>query len=162
MRTLSQEIGKYNALMQQMTTAAYAEMDNIQKTIWNTFKQCGERNEIISFSTPQELSCAIHILMKNNQFMSISWRRKTTSKSDPSKVAGSIDTMTIRKVEDGKYIKGTTEGKRAVQDIMAGRICVWKSDGKLRNDGYGNWRTVYANDIEYVKIEGVKVNVVCE
>lgn len=161
--TLSEAILQYQALGRQLETARSDVQANIKQ------QRTKLRDQVIATLTsvsghysvvldnPQEVISTLYMLMDTNKFFSISWKRKTTSKSKPNKAAGSIDSMVIRKVQG--YVKGTTGGQKSMDDTLAGRITVWVANGTLQSEGFGNWRTVYAKDITAIHMNGVEVSV---
>ncbi len=149
---LADAVDKY----QRLKIAGYRkESSELKGKIVNAFKSqdcCS-----LLFSNEQQVAGLLDVFFDTGQIFSIGWVRKTDSKSPDGKKAGEIDVMTIKKPKG--YVKGTSGGKKQVENILNGRVAVWVCDGKLRNDGYGNWRTVYAKDIIAITFGGSTVGI---
>lgn len=159
---IAEMVSQYNRLRELLENSSenvkvesLKKMQNIRQSLWDIFSKTPDQS-VIMFNSASDLSGAINILFDSGKIFGIGWVRKTTSKSNPSKIAGSVDTLTVKKVKG--YVKGTSGGKKAMEDIMAGRVTIWVSNGKLQNEGYGNWRSIYVKDIRSININGV-VNV---
>ena len=133
---------------------AQNEIRKIRDGLWNSFANI-EPDGVVSFNSPQEIAGVISILLDTGKIFGIRWKRKTTSKSKPAKVAGSIDTLTVKKVSG--YVKGTSGGKKHLEDVQKGRVTLWVANGGLQDEGFGNWRTIYAKDIQGSCLGGVCV-----
>lgn len=119
------------------------EASGLKNSIANAFK--AQDGSSIVFNNEQQSAGLLDVLFDTGKIFSISWIRKTNSKSPDGKKAGEVDVMTIKKPQG--YVKGTSEGKKQAENIINGRVAIWVCDGKLRDDGFGNWRTIYAKDI---------------
>lgn len=158
-RKISEMVSQYNNLRKLFDNAAIDvqgqityQMQEIRKKIWNLFAE-SENNSTIIFNSASDLSSVINILLDSGKIFGIGWVRRTTSKSNPNKTAGSVDVLTVKKVHG--YVKGTMGGKKAMDDILAGRVTLWVANGELQRDGYGNWRSIYAIDVKSIHINGV-------
>lgn len=133
---------------------AKREMRKLRDGLWQTLASM-DPGKIVVFNSPLEVISVVSILLDTGKIFGISWRRKTTSKSNPAKIAGSIDTLTVKKVNG--YVKGTSGGKKQFEDVLSDRLTLWVANGELQGNGYGNWRTIYAQDIKGVSLGGKHV-----
>ena len=133
-----------------------AEMKDVREKVWLSIASIGV-DRMLHFDSPMELAGTLDLLHDTGRFFGIDWRRRTTSKSDPTKKAGDIGTMAIKKVND--MVKGTTGGEKAFQNLMTGRVALWSCKGKLYNDGFGNWRTIYAEDVVGLRLSGNVIDI---
>lgn len=164
MKTVSEIVAQYNSLKTKVMPHASPsversvkkQMAELRNTLINTFVQFNPDN-VIAFEYPHELISVIELFQDTGLIFGISWRRKTSSKSNPEKVAGSIDTMTVKKVNG--YVKGTSGGKKQMENVLNDRLTLWVANGKLQNEGNGNWRTIYAKDLYSINIKGRKIRV---
>ena len=151
---LAEAIGKYNRMKYNVlphcspvvARRTKLEMKTLRDSIWNTIAS----TKSIEFANTQELAATISILLDTGKIFGLDWRRRTDSKTDPLKTKGTIGTLTVKKV-DG-YVKGTDGGKKLLSDIENGRVTLWVSNGTLYSEGYGNWRTIYAEDVTAIKL----------
>lgn len=138
----------------QVAISTKNEMRSIRDSLWATFASVPDNTRIV-FNNPQELTNVINILLDTGKIFGIDWKRKTTSSSDPTKIAGSIDTLRVKKVNG--YVKGTEGGKKALGDTLNDRVTLWVATGELYNEGYGNWRSIYVKDVKAIRLNGIKI-----
>jgi len=128
-----------------------AEMKKLRDGLWSAISGVPNGQKII-FNSQQELASVVSILLDTGKILGLDWVRKSTSKSDPTKTAGSVDTLTVKKVNG--YVKGTSGGKKALEDAMSGRVTLWVANGSLQKEGFGNWRSIYVSDIKAIRLGG--------
>lgn len=132
------------------------EMKEVRENVWISLAEIKE-GQIVKFDNPMELAGTLDLLHDTGRFFGVDWKRRTTSKNDPTKQAGDIGTMAVKKVNG--MVKGTTGGAKAFQDLMAGRVTLWACKGKLYQDGFGNWRSIYASDVVGLRLKGKVIEV---
>lgn len=159
--TMMEKVSQYGQLKSNMSNLPQEAQIKVQENL----KQI--RNEIVkeiqsntngfTFNNALEVYNFVNVILDTGKFMSIDWIRRTNSKSDPTKISGSIDTLVVKKVEG--YVKGTSNGTKMVENFLSGRLTVWVANGELQKEGFGNWRTIYAKDVKSVNVMGKKVNI---
>ena len=155
-------VARYNTLKRdilpfaskEVEVSTRKEMAKMRNALWVTLASIPNDQHIV-FNSPVEVISVVSMLLDTGKIFGLDWKRKTNSKSDPTKVAGSIDTLTVKKVNG--YVKGTSGGKKAVEDTLADRMTLWVANGKLYSEGYGNWRTIYGEDVKGIHLGGVQV-----
>lgn len=159
---IGEVVAKYNRLKNDVLPYAgeavqeqtKQEMRLLRNGLWDTLVNT---KATIRFNSEQELANTIYVLLDTGKIFGIDWVRKTTSSSDPTKKAGMVDTITVKKVNG--YVKGTSNGEKQLKDALAGRVTLWVAKGYLMGEGYGNWRSVYAKDIQAITLGGTTVRV---
>ena len=156
-----EKVSQYGQLKSNMSNLPQEAQIKVQENL----KQI--RNEIVkeiqsntngfTFNNALEVYNFVNVILDTGKFMSIDWIRRTNSKSDPTKIAGSIDTLVVKKVEG--YVKGTSNGTKMVENFLSGRLTVWVANGELQKEGFGNWRTIYAKDVQAINVMGKKVKI---
>lgn len=159
--TMMEKVSQYGQLKSNMSNLPQEAQIKVQENL----KQI--RNEIVkeiqsntngfTFNNALEVYNFVNVILDTGKFMSIDWIRRTNSKTDPTKISGSIDTLVVKKVEG--YVKGTSNGTKMVENFLSGRLTVWVANGELQKEGFGNWRTIYAKDVKSVNVMGKKVNI---
>lgn len=159
--TMMEKVSQYGQLKSNMSNLPQEAQIKVQENL----KQI--RNEIVkeiqsntngfTFNNALEVYNFVNVILDTGKFMSIDWIRRTNSKSDPTKIAGSIDTLVVKKVEG--YVKGTSNGTKMVENFLSGRLTVWVANGELQKEGFGNWRTIYAKDVQAINVMGKKVKI---
>jgi hypothetical protein len=160
MGSITEKVSQYGQLKSNISNlpqeAQKLAQNNIKQIRNDIVKEIQYTNEL-NFNNALEIHNFVDLLLDTGKFMSVDWIRKTTSKSNPSKTAGSIDTLTVKKVEG--YVKGTSNGTKMIDNFLMGRLTLWVANGGLQKGGQGNWRTIYAKDVKAVNFMGKKIKI---